>query len=272
MSIVFTKMSGSGNDFIIIDNRESIIKDSAKRDFVSKVCVPKLSVGADGVIFVENSKKVDFKWDFYNDDGSSAEMCGNGGRCVARYAYEKNIASERMSFETIAGIVFAEVKESHVRIKLTPPKNLQTNLDIKLNGIKFKVDSLDTGVPHAVIYTEDIANEDVCGIGQGIRSHSAYAPAGTNVDFVQRQSENKLRIRTYERGVEAETLACGTGVVASALLASRLGLVKPPVFVETQGGEILTVDFKMTDGDENFGEVFLEGSAKFVFEGTLVEI
>ena len=184
MGIIFTKMSGSGNDFIIIDNRESIIKDSDKRDFVSKICVPKLSVGADGVIFVEDSKKVDFKWDFYNDDGSSAEMCGNGGRCVARYAYEKNIASKKMSFETIAGIVFAEVKERHVRIKLTPPKNLQTNLDIKLNGIKFKVDSLNTGVPHAIIYTEDIANEDVCGIGKGIRGHSAYAPAGTNVDFV----------------------------------------------------------------------------------------
>ena len=95
MSIVFTKMSGSGNDFIIIDNRESIIKDSAKRDFVKGICIPKVSVGADGVIFVENSKKVDFKWDFYNDDGSSAEMCGNGGRCVARYAYEKNIASKK---------------------------------------------------------------------------------------------------------------------------------------------------------------------------------
>ena len=272
MSIVFTKMSGSGNDFIIIDNRESIIKDSAKRDFVSKICVPKLSVGADGVIFIEDSKKVDFKWDFYNDDGSSAEMCGNGGRCVARYAYEKNIASKKMSFETIAGIVSAEVKESYVRIKLTPPKNFQTNLNIKLNGIEFKVDSLDTGVPHAIIYTEDIANEDVFGIGQGIREHSAYAPAGTNVDFVQRQDENKLKIRTYERGVEGETLACGTGVVASALLASRLGLVKPPVLVETQGGEVLTVDFKITDGDENFGEVFLEGSAKIVFEGTIVEI
>ena len=103
-------------------------------------------------------------------------------------------------------------------------------------------------MPHAIIYTKDIANEDVFGIGQGIREHSAYAPAGTNVDFVQRQGENKLKIRTYERGVEGETLACGTGVVASALLASRLGIVKPPVLVETQGGEVLTVDFEITEG------------------------
>ena len=110
MSIFFTKMSGSGNDFIIIDNRELIIETSAKRDLVSKICIPKVSVGADGVIFIENSDKVDFKWDFYNGDGSSAEMCGNGGRCVARYAYEKNITRKKMSFETTAGIIKAEVK------------------------------------------------------------------------------------------------------------------------------------------------------------------
>jgi len=272
MSIFFTKMSGSGNDFIIIDNRELVIEASAKRDFVSKICVPKISVGADGVIFIENSEKFDFKWDFYNGDGSSAEMCGNGGRCVARYAYEKKIAPEKMSFETTAGIIKAEIKGSYVRIKLTSPENLQRNLDIILNEKTFRVDCLNTGVPHTIVYTQDIMNEDVCGVGRGIRSHSKFSPAGTNVDFVQKHGEDELRVRTYERGVEDETLACGTGVVASALLASLAGMVQPPVRVQTQGGEVLTVDFEATDGDENFGEVFLEGSAKFVFEGTLVEI
>ena len=115
-------------------------------------------------------------------------------------------------------------------------------------------------------------NEDVCGIGRGIRLHSRFSPAGTNVDFVQKQGEGELRVRTYERGVEDETLACGTGVVASAILASRAGIVEPPVRVQTQGGEFLTVDFEIIDGSDNFGEVFLEGAAKFVFEGTLVEI
>jgi diaminopimelate epimerase len=272
MSIAFTKMSGSGNDFIIIDNRDSVIEDSAKRDFVSKICVPKISVGADGVIFIEDSDNADFKWDFYNADGSSAEMCGNGGRCVARYAFERKIAPEKMSFDTTAGIITAEVKGSHVRIKMTSPEDLQRNLEIDLNGKTFKVDSLNTGVPHAIVYSDDIDNEDICGIGRGIRIHSQFSPAGTNVDFVQKQGENELRVRTYERGVEGETLACGTGVVASVLLASKAGLVKSPVRVQTQGGEFLTVDFQNANGDGDFGEIFLEGSAKIVFEGTVVEL
>jgi diaminopimelate epimerase len=272
MSIIFTKMSGSGNDFIIIDNRESVIKNSDKRDFVIKVCVPKVSVGADGVIFIENSEKADFKWDFYNADGSSAEMCGNGCRCIAKYAYEKKIASEQMAFETTAGIIKADIKGSCIRVKLTNPENLQMNLPIHLNGRKYQVDSLNTGVPHAIIYTSDIMNENVCGVGREVRSHMAFSPEGTNVDFVQKQGANELRIRTYERGVENETLACGTGVVASALLASRAGMVQPPVRVQTQGGEFLTVDFKATSEGEKFGDVFLEGPAKLVFEGTIVEI
>ena len=243
MNIVFTKMSGSGNDFIVIDNRKSMIKTSAKRDFVRKICVPKFSVGADGVIFVENSEKVDFKWDFYNADGSSAEMCGNGARCVAQYAYMKKISSEKISFETVAGIIEAEIKGSYVRVKLTAPKDLQRNIDIDINGTKFKVDRLNTGVPHAIVYSNDITNEDVRGIGQSIRAHPVFSPGGTNVDFVQKLGEDLLYVRTYERGVEDETLACGTGVVASALLASEANLVSPPVRVQTQGGEVLVVDF-----------------------------
>lgn len=273
MSITFTKMSGSGNDFIIIDNRESVIEDSAKRDFVIKICVPKLSVGADGVIFIENSHMADFKWDFYNADGSSAEMCGNGGRCVARYAYVKKIAPQNMSFETTAGIITADIKGSCVRIKLTTPKAMQRNFDVDLNGKTFKIDSLNTGVPHAIMYSDDIASENVLEIGRGIRSHSAFSPEGTNVDFVQKLGEDSLHVRTYERGVEDETLACGTGVVASALLASEANLVNPPVRVKTQGGEVLIVDFEKDNGaGGEFKEIFLEGSAKIIFDGRVVEI
>ena len=177
-----------------------------------------------------------------------------------------------MSFETTAGIIMAEVKGSYVRLKLTAPEGMQRNLDIDLNGEIFKVDSLNTGVPHAIIYSDDVANEDVSRIGRGIRLHPIFSPSGTNVDFVQKQGENELLVRTYERGVEEETLACGTGVVASALLANQANLVKPPVRVQTHGGEVLTVDFEKIHGDGEFKEVFLEGSAKIVFEGTIVEV
>jgi diaminopimelate epimerase len=270
MGIAFTKMSGSGNDFIIIDNRVPVVGDAAKRDFVSKVCTPKLSVGADGVIFVEDSDQADFRWDFYNADGSSAEMCGNGGRCVARYALERNIAAEKMSFETTAGIITAEVKDNHVRICLTASVDLQQDIKIDLNGKTYTVDSLNTGVPHAIVFSDNVAEEDVRELGRGIRNHKVFSPAGTNVDFVQKQGDGSLRVRTYERGVEGETLACGTGVVASALLASQRNLVSPPVKVQTQGGEVLTVDFSIANG--TFGEVFLEGAVKTVFEGTIVEL
>jgi diaminopimelate epimerase len=237
---------------------------------VRKVCTLKLSVGADGVIFVEDSDQADFRWDFYNADGSSAEMCGNGGRCVARYALARNIAAEKMSFETTAGIITAEVKDNHVRICLTASVDLRQDIKIDLNGKTYAVDSLNTGVPHAIVFSDNVAEEDVCELGRGIRNHKVFSPAGTNVDFVQRQGDGSLRVRTYERGVERETLACGTGVVASVLLASQRNLVSPPVKVQTQGGEVLTVDFSMANG--TFGEVFLEGPVKTVFEGTIVEL
>lgn len=263
-------MSGSGNDFIIIDNRASIVDNAGKRDFVRKVCAPKTSIGADGVIFVESSDKADFRWDFYNADGSSAEMCGNGGRCVARYAYEKKIAPEKMSFETIAGIIHAEVKGRTVKVKLTSPKNLRRNVDVALGETTYSVDSINTGVPHAVIFSQDVDKEDMQNIGRGVRYHSVFAPAGTNVNLVQKKDGHSLKVRTYERGVEGETLACGTGVVASAILASCSKDVNPPVQIETRGGEILNVYFQA--GNDAFTDVYLEGLTKTTFEGTIIEL
>lgn len=270
MNIPFTKMSGSGNDFVIIDNRKAIVADADKREFVRKVCTPKTSIGADGVIFIETSGKADFRWDFYNADGSSAEMCGNGGRCVARYAYEKKIAPQKMSFETIAGIIHAEVSGQNVKVKLTAPQNLRQNVEVALNGASYSVDSINTGVPHAVIFSPDVDKEDVQNIGRGVRYHSVFAPAGTNVNLVQKKDAHSLKVRTYERGVEGETLACGTGVVASAILASCKKQVEPPVKVETRGGEILQVHFQQGNGA--FSEVYLEGLTKTTFEGTIIEL
>ena len=273
MAIQFTKMSGSGNDFIIIDNRVPVIDDAKKVDFVRRVCNRKMSIGADGVIFVENSDCADIKWDFYNEDGSTAEMCGNGGRCLARYAVEKNmVPAHKMTLETLAGLIGAEVNGDSVKIKLTQPENLQQNIALALNGTEYQIDSLNTGVPHAIIYSDNIEDVNVKGAGHGIRFHKAFAPAGTNVNFVQKVGDRALKIRTYERGVEDETLACGTGVVASALLSCYKNLVQPPVEVETRGGDILKVDFASPNGEQGpVTEVYLEGPTRIAFEGTLGE-
>lgn len=270
MNIPFTKMSGSGNDFVIIDNRVPVIDQSLKRDFVRKVCALKSSVGADGVIFVENSGKADFGWDFYNSDGSSAEMCGNGGRCVARYAYEKGIAPEKHSFETIAGIITAEVNGPMVKVKLTTPQNLQQGLTVEVDGLSYEVETINTGVPHAIVFSNDVDAEDILKIGAGIRHHSIFAPAGTNVNLVEKKGEHSLKIRTYERGVEDETLACGTGAVAAAILASCRGMAASPVDVETRGGEILKVYFDKSNGTVT--SAWLEGITKVAFEGTIIEL
>jgi diaminopimelate epimerase len=272
MAVQFTKMSGSGNDFIIIDNRVPVMDDDKKRDFVRRVCDRRMSIGADGVIFVENSEKADIKWDFYNDDGSTPDMCGNGGRCVARYAVEKKIAPAELTLETLAGIIGAKVDAANVRIKLTSPENLQQDIAVTLNGAQYQIDCLNTGVPHAIIYSDNIEDVNVKEAGHGIRFHKAFAPAGTNVNFVQKVGDRALKIRTYERGVEDETLACGTGVVASALLSCYKNLVQPPVEVETRGGDILKVDFELPNGEGGLvADVYLEGPTRIAFEGQLGE-
>ena len=272
MAIQFTKMSGSGNDFIIIDNRVPVMDDDKKRDFVRRVCDRRMSIGADGVIFVENSEKADIKWDFYNDDGSTPDMCGNGGRCVPRYAVEKKIAPAELTLETLAGIIGAKVDAANVRIKLTSPENLQQDIAVTLNGAQYQIDCLNTGVPHAIIYSDNIEDVNVKEAGHGIRFHKAFAPAGTNVNFVQKVGDRALKIRTYERGVEDETLACGTGVVASALLSCYKNLVQPPVEVETRGGDILKVDFELPNGEGGLvTDVYLEGPTRIAFEGQLGE-
>lgn len=271
MNIPFTKMSGSGNDFIIIDNRSGIVDTPRKREFVRKVCTPKTSVGADGVIFVEKSDTADYRWDFYNSDGSSAEMCGNGGRCVARYAFEKKIAPQKHSFETLAGIISAEVNGRTVKVKLTVPHNLKQNQDVKFEDGVCNVDSLNTGVPHVVLFSDNVDSEDVQRIGRAVRCHEAFAPKGTNVNFVEVTDHRSLKIRTYERGVEGETLACGTGVVAASILSALKNKVEPPVLVQTRGGEFLTVHFRLPSNG-TFGDVFLEGLTQTTFEGTLIEL
>ena len=262
-------MSGSGNDFIIIDNRNRVVDENNLQDFIAKVCRRKMSVGADGVILVEPSDTVDFKWRFYNSDGSTAEMCGNGARCVSRFAYVNAIAGPELSFETEAGIVSASVKNDLVKIKLTNPADLMTDYAIEVESGPLSVCSLNTGVPHVVVEVDDIDNVDVVDLGREIRFHDRYAPAGTNVNFISPRDDGKIAIRTYERGVEDETLACGTGAVAAAIvMAYRFGMTSP-VNVTTRSEGSLFIYYK--EKDKIFYDIYLEGDARIIYRGELWE-
>jgi len=265
--IDFTKMSGTGNDFILIDHRTPFLSREEMPDFARGVCERRVSVGADGLILIENSESADFRWQFLNGDGSWAEMCGNGARCAARFAFALGIAPARMRFETVAGPIEAEVTGQSVKLKMTVPTNLQLHEKLSVNGQNPVVHSLNTGVPHAVLFMEDIAQAPVLEWGRILRFHEHFQPAGTNVNFVQQQGGNGLIVRTYERGVEGETLACGTGAVAAAIIAGILGKVRPPVAVTTSGGEQLTIHFSLAG--QEIADVYLEGPANFIYEGRL---
>lgn len=264
--VTFYKMTGSGNDFILIDNREIQLKDYDFAELARKLCDRKWGIGADGLIILEGSDKVDFKWHFFNADGSEAEMCGNGGRCAARLAYILGMGGDRLSFETKAGIIHAEIDKNRVKLAMTPPKDLRLHLSLSLGKETITAHFINTGVPHTVILEEDLGNAPVVSLGRQIRFHEYFQPAGTNVNFIRVTSPNAIQIRTYERGVEDETLACGTGSVASALIAFKLGLVSSPVKVETKSGEILEVFFT-----PDFSEVFLKGEARLICRGEVYE-
>jgi len=267
--ITFSKMSGSGNDFIIIDNRNGNLDGLDLSNFIPSVCRRKMSVGADGLILIEPSDKADFRWRFYNSDGSRAEMCGNGARCAARFAYISGIAGESLSFETDAGIVSGQINADRARVKMPDPTDLGLDFSIELAGGPLTVSRINTGVPHVVIMRDDIEAVDVFGLGREIRNHGAFAPAGTNVNFISRQGPGKLAIRTYERGVEDETLACGTGSIASALVSSIKLNWPSPIDLVTRSGESLTIHFTETGG--HFKDVYLEGDARIIYTAQLGE-
>lgn len=269
MKIPFMKMSGSGNDFILIDHRKPLFGRSRMRKFAQDVCRRRFSVGADGIIFIEPSKKADFKCRFFNADGNEAEMCGNGGRCTARFAYLKGIAGSSLSFETLAGILAAEVDGKRVKLEMTQPYGLRLDEKMTIQGKRLKISSINTGVPHAVFFLENLEKVNVLGMGRAIRHHPRFSPKGTNANFVKVKNRSRLSVRTYERGVEDETLACGTGAVASALVAAFKGLVRSPVSINTSGGEILTVHFEI-EGRE-VKKVFFEGYVHIIYEGEIWE-
>ena len=265
--IPFIKMSGSGNDFIIIDNRKPLIDEEVLNQFIVNVCRRKMSAGADGLILVEPSESADFRWRFYNSDGSRAEMCGNGARCAARYAHINGIAGNKITFQTDVGLVAAEIIGDRVKVKMTDPSAVNQEIYVDLEFGRRTMATVNTGVPHAVLVENDLDTIDIRGIGREIRYHNEFAPAGTNVNFITLPVDNNISIRTYERGVEDETLACGTGSVAGALVtADRLGL-EGPINVKTRSGITLTVHFSLLDGV--FKDVYLEGDARIIYSGEM---
>jgi diaminopimelate epimerase len=265
--IEFYKMTGGGNDFILIDNREGKIDVAALRTSIPRICRRKLSVGADGLIVLENSDKAHFRWHFFNADGSKAEMCGNGGRCAARLAHILGMAPPELTFETVVGIIHAQVKGAVVKLTLPPPTDVRLGIALLIGEEEISVDFINTGVPHTVILTPDLTEVDVVGLGRQIRQHQAFQPAGTNVDFV-RVENSTVEIRTYERGVEDETLACGTGAVAAAVIAGLRGLVTSPTTVIPRSREPLTIYYQ---GEREMKEVSLEGEVRMIYRGWLEE-
>ncbi|MFH1640516.1 MAG: diaminopimelate epimerase [Candidatus Omnitrophota bacterium] len=273
--IDFTKMVASGNDFVIIEARPQSIVHSPQ-SLAKRICDRKYGVGADGLLVLEKSKVADIRMRIFNADGSEAEMCGNGARCVALYLSRNHQVtlpvrqagrSPGHQIETKAGIVSFKVNKNDVSIKLTEPKNIKLDLPIKVNNHTLKVNFIDTGVPHTVIFVEGLDKIDVGGLGRKIRYHKAFVPRGTNVDFVELIDTSSIRIRTYERGVEDETLSCGTGIVAAALIAGLKlrAATHNTIKVYTQSEEILNVYFERVGN--NFRNIWLKGKVCSVFEG-----
>jgi diaminopimelate epimerase len=267
MEMKFTKFSGAGNDFVIIDNRQKIIPEN-EADFVRKVCARRVSVGADGLLLVEDSHVADFKMRYFNSDGSEVETCGNGARCIARFAYiEEIVPSREMKFETRAGIYSAQVMEDSVKLHMGDATGTRLNFPLTLNDGPYSVSFVNTGVPHVVFFVDDLEKVDIVKLGRETRYHKDFQPEGTNANFVKMRDGDALDIRTYERGVEDETLACGTGCIAAGITASAMGKASSPVVAHTRSGYPLKIYFTLER--QGAKEVFLEGDARMIYRGFL---
>jgi len=264
--IEFTKMVAAGNDFVLIDNRRSLTTERNLPIWAKAICDRKYGVGADGFLVWEKSKAADAKMRIFNADGSEAEMCGNGSLCFAFFIKDR-IRKNNLAIATKAGIVQAQIRKDFVGVNLTDPKEAKFEIPIKVSGRAIRVNFINTGVPHTVIFVQGLENIDVERLGRQIRFHKRFAPAGTNVNFVEVISSDLIKIRTYERGVEGETLACGTGSTAAALItaAKTKAVNQAKIDVLAKGGEVLKIYFK--NRGNKFEDVWLEGRAKIVYKG-----
>jgi len=257
MTVTFNKYQGAGNDFVMIDNRMGLInpEDSV---LINRMCDRRFGIGADGLILVSDHNGLDYEMKYFNSDGKLGSMCGNGGRCTAHFAVKCGIAGTNQKFMAFDGLHEAQVEKDIVRLQMADVKNYKI-----LNNNYF----INTGSPHYVLFADDVDSINVNEEGKKIRWSEKFAPGGTNVNFVQ-VIDNGLKIRTFERGVEEETLACGTGVTASAIAAVLKGHFDTPyVNVRTRGG-LLKVEFSIKDIE--ITDVWLTGPATFVFEGIIM--
>lgn len=272
ITLHFHKMNGAGNDFVVVDNRN--LDTNLNAEQIAWLCDRQRGVGADGLLAVEPAEKgANYKFRYYNADGGEAEMCGNGARCFGKFVSRLNSPHQQtVTFETIAGILSAEMledKRGNVRIAMSDPTELELGTGVEIEGLEGTVHTINTGVPHVVVFVDDLENLDVLKFGAALRYHERFAPAGTNVNFVKVLDEQHIAIRTYERGVEGETLACGTGMTACALIHHLLTDAPSPVQVDVAGGDTLEIGFE-TFETETFSNVTLTGPADFVYEGRIL--
>jgi len=271
--------SGAGNDFVMINNWNSEIPFDKQKELTVKICNEKFKQ-IDGIIFADKPQNdgSDIRMNYYNRDGSFGAMCGNGARCIAMFAYIDHILEgKEFVIEAVNDLYKAQIiDEFNVKIDFPEPKEINTGISIEADGKEMKVSFVNVGSDHIIVFIDDIKEAlnsvsmdkiDVDNLGRTIRYHSKFQPCGGNSSFVQVLSENEIRIRTYERGVERETLACGTGIIASALVSGLIKNVKPPVKVLAQSGECLTVDFKIENS--KISDLSLQGSARKIGEGEL---
>jgi diaminopimelate epimerase len=262
----FTKMHGAGNDFILLDNRDAILRLDA--DTIQRLCNRHLGVGADGVLLVESETGgADFRMRYYNADGGEAEMCGNGARCFAQFIRRIAGPREQVTFSTHAGPMSAKFVDGCVQLAMSQPGGLRLNQELALKLETLPYHFINTGVPHVVTFVEDLEATAVERLGPQIRYHAEFAPGGANANFVQQIDSSTIAVRTYERGVEKETLACGTGVVAAALIAHAVNDSRSPISVRVKGGDVMQVEFEKAGAA--FRDVRLTGPATFVFEGEI---
>jgi diaminopimelate epimerase len=266
--INFLKMSGSGNDFVLIDNRRGTFPKPLSF-WAKRLCHRQEGVGADGLLLLEKSRTADFRMVYLNADGSRASMCGNGARCMAWFAHDIGAAGLTSRFDTDAGLVQASVKDHIAEIAMGEAHDYRPNLVVKAGDQVYPVFFLNTGVPHAVVFVPRVDNVDIETAGRALRYHRTFGPAGTNVNFVQRIDSRTLKVRTYERGVEGETLACGTGVIASAIAAGLQGWVHGPVKCQTAGGDTLDVRYELRPRDAKTPaiNISLRGPVRVTFRG-----
>lgn len=263
-------MAGGGNDFVVIDNRARVIANG--ETLARRISTRRLSVGADGLILVESSAKATIRMIYFNSDGSRADFCANGTRCAARFAFLNVMAPRRMTVETDAGVVGAEIQESSVTLALPAPRSFEADRPLETSGGVAEGSFIIVGVPHYVTYVHgDLWGRDIETIGRALRQHRELAPEGANVNFVSVASRDEIRVRTYERGVEAETLSCGSGVVASSCVSALLGKVDRTISVLTRSGIRYLVEIEMSEagGARSIKQVRLTGDARLVYKSQL---